>query len=145
MRRIHGCESGFFFGITVPHSKKPYLRGSYRGERPWVRLQVSRWLCMRMQFVRVPTCEAGCVLGSLCASPKGGSTASHELCSFPEDVRPSNGSILFVTDFNMYMHPLDILLGCRFLVCRSNQFLGVPKLWNTQLVQHQLLGMEVSF
>lgn len=89
---------------------------------------------MRMQFVRVPTCEAGCVLGSLCASPTGGSTASHELCSFPEDVRPSNGSILFVTDFsdfNMYMHPLDILLGCRFLVCRSNQFLGV-----TQALEH---------
>lgn len=77
--------------------------------------------------MRVPMCEAGCVLGSLCASPTGGWTASHELYSFPDDGRPSKGSILLATDFpgfKMRMHPLDILLECRFLVCRSNQFFG---------------------
>lgn len=82
---------------------------------------------MKRQFVRVPMWEAGCVLGSLCASPTGGWTASHEPYSFPEDGRPSKGSILLVTDFtdfNMHIHSLDILLGCRFLVCRSHQFFG---------------------
>jgi hypothetical protein len=67
-------------------------------------------------------------------SPAGGLNASHELYSFPEDGRPCGGSILFATGFSdckMHMHPHDILLGCRFLVCRSNQFLS-----DTHVLEH---------
>lgn len=102
---------------------------------------------MKRQFVRVPMCEAGCVLGSLCASPAGGWTASHELYGFPDDGRPSKSSILLATDvsgFHMCMQPLDVILGCIFLVCSLTSFLVIPMLWYTQLVQHQHLGMEVS-
>lgn len=41
-------------GISVPSTKKLYLRGSYRGGRPWLRLQSAR-----MATYEEAICEGG--------------------------------------------------------------------------------------